>query len=144
MPYSDPAKQRAYQAARAAKRREAWIRKMGGACAKCGDVEALELDHVTPTEKVSHRIWSWSDKRIAEEVGKCQLLCAACHKEKTKVELSKPLVHGTRHGYDGHRCRCAMCKDAKREAIAAWRLRVGGRKAKNRCAMEQFGSSPGS
>lgn len=55
----------------------------GKACAHCGSYERLELDHVDPTKKVTHRVWSWSAKRRAVEIAKCQVLCHACHLAKT-------------------------------------------------------------
>lgn len=56
------------------------------ACAACGINESLELDHVDPDMKVSHKIWSWSEERRAAEIAKCQVLCTECHKMKTFSE----------------------------------------------------------
>lgn len=55
-------------------------------CAACGIDELLELDHVDPDVKVSHKIWSWSEERRAAEIAKCQVLCTECHKMKTFSE----------------------------------------------------------
>lgn len=79
-------------------------------CEKCGSCNSLELDHVDRTSKVSHRIWSWSSIRREAEISKCQILCAACHKEKTVSEISRPITHGN-SGYD-RACRCAVCRSA--------------------------------
>ena len=55
-------------------------------CEKCGSTVCLELDHINPDEKKSHRIWSWSEERRNEELKKCQILCHWCHKEKSTKE----------------------------------------------------------
>jgi uncharacterized protein YnzC (UPF0291/DUF896 family) len=47
----------------------------------------LQVDHINNKEKISHRIWSWSEKRRNEELAKCQALCLICHKEKTRSEF---------------------------------------------------------
>lgn len=82
MPYKDPAKQRAFALARWNKNRSVWF-QANGPCKSCGTWEQLELDHMDPTTKVSHRIWSWSEKRRLAELTKCQVLCKGCHQAKT-------------------------------------------------------------
>ncbi|MEM1417446.1 MAG: HNH endonuclease [Myxococcota bacterium] len=74
--------QREWMAARRAKFFE------GKACARCGATEGLELDHVDPTEKVTHCVWSWSEQRRSEELAKCQVLCRRCHKAKTRRQIA--------------------------------------------------------
>ena len=96
-------------------RREKWF-KENGPCKNCGSWENLELDHIDPAQKVSHKIWSWSDKRRLEELAKCQVLCYDCHKEKTRKDWANKVrtrkeVHGTRSNYN-RGCRCSPCKDA--------------------------------
>ena len=108
MPYKDRLKQRAYQLARNKARRAAWL-ELNGPCAVCGLAESLEVDHVDPSQKVSHRIWSWSEARMIAELLKCQVLCSGCHKKKTCVQLRKPLHHGTKRGYVMFGCRCSEC-----------------------------------
>ena len=56
-----------------------------GPCVKCGcwDLDQLEVDHIDPNTKVSHRVWSWSKERRENELAKCQVLCRACHLTKT-------------------------------------------------------------
>lgn len=56
-------------------------------CVICFATENLELDHIDPSTKISHSIWSWSEKRREEELKKCQVLCNSCHKIKTNREL---------------------------------------------------------
>lgn len=62
----------------------------GKACARCGGVHQLELDHVERASKVHHAIWSWSQERREAELAKCQVLCRACHREKTRAENRRP------------------------------------------------------
>jgi hypothetical protein len=82
--YKDPIIQREYQREWIAQRRTAYF--LGKSCVNCGSTKQLELDHIDPKLKVDHRIWSWSVKRIAEEVKKCQILCVECHRKKTKQQ----------------------------------------------------------
>jgi hypothetical protein len=88
MAYSNPALQSKYQADWVRRRREAWL-AANGPCRRCGSSERLEVDHVDPTAKTSHRIWSWSAERREAELRKCQVLCRACHKEKTRAHNSR-------------------------------------------------------
>jgi len=80
-------------------------------CVKCGAVKDLELDHVDPATKVTHKVWSWSENRRNEELAKCQVLCRVCHLAKTKDQISKPPVCGTTSNYY-RGCRCGLCKRA--------------------------------
>jgi hypothetical protein len=52
-------------------------------CVQCGSAEKLELDHIDPSKKITHRIWSRNEKFRNEELSKCQVLCEKCHKQKT-------------------------------------------------------------
>lgn len=61
------------------------------ACVRCGSAEQLELDHIDPEQKVSHRIWSWSQERRDAEIAKCQVLCAECHKAKSAAYVNSIL-----------------------------------------------------
>jgi len=77
-----------------ARERESAIKKravalMGGKCVNCGYskcIRALEFHHTNPDNKHrsssygSPRGWCW--KRYWEEVSKCILLCANCHREE--------------------------------------------------------------
>lgn len=125
MSYANPDRQREYGRQWVAARREAWL-KTNGPCKRCGSCERLQVDHVDPSKKVSHRIWSWSALRREAELAKCQVLCEACHIGKTYG----PLRHGTVNAYDRHRCRCQRCRDAKAMKMAAVRrnrrVRTGG------------------
>lgn len=111
-----------YQRKRAARIKAKWLK--GKACAECGSTEQLEIDHIYPNLKVSHKIWSWSEPRRKEELAKCQVLCKRCHKVKTKIENSSILVHGTRGAYRKG-CKCRQCRDAQK-----WYMRIHRAKQK--------------
>jgi hypothetical protein len=49
----------------------------------------MEVDHIDPALKVSHRVWSWSPPRRAAELAKCRVLCGVCHLAKSAVENSR-------------------------------------------------------
>jgi 5-methylcytosine-specific restriction endonuclease McrA len=68
-------------------RRAEAVAAFGGCCVRCGSTEVLQFDHIDPATKTTHRIWAMSKARREAELAKCQLLCAACHREKTKPEL---------------------------------------------------------
>src|SRR5688572_9554797 len=59
----------------------------GGRCQLCGYcrcIEALELHHLDPEHKdfsISGKGYTRSWKRVKEELDKCCLLCANCHRE---------------------------------------------------------------
>jgi len=71
---------------RAAIRRKA-IQYKGGKCEVCGYnrcEEALEFHHLKTDHKefgISHKGYTRSWKRVEEELSKCMLLCANCHRE---------------------------------------------------------------
>ena len=81
MPYADRLKQNEWARKWIAARRAAFFN--GKSCAKCGSCGRLELDHIDPETKVHHSIWSWSESRRVIETAKCQVLCHACHLDKT-------------------------------------------------------------
>ena len=87
MPYKDKNKKRLYQSERSRKLRQQWL-DINGPCA-CGSNIDLQVDHVDPSSKVSHRIWSWSEERRKIELVKCQALCLKCHKKKSAAEAKK-------------------------------------------------------
>lgn len=81
MPYRDRARQLEYQKNWMRARRAAYFHDK--ACVKCGSTHRLELDHIDPSTKVSHKIWSWTEVKRLAEIAKCQVLCVLCHREKT-------------------------------------------------------------
>ncbi|KDQ65704.1 hypothetical protein DT87_00150 [Streptomyces sp. NTK 937] len=108
MPYADPERRKRYAREWAAKRRATFFE--GRTCQECGGADRLELDHVDPTLKVSHSIWSWSQVRREAEIAKCQVLCFPCHRRKSCIERGyhEPGSHG-RQGYENG-CRCTECR----------------------------------
>lgn len=63
------------------------IKDLGGKCSICGydkNYAALEFHHSNPNEKeftVSKWIYSYKNSKIKDEVEKCILVCANCHRE---------------------------------------------------------------
>lgn len=70
---------------------QAWFRdlKKGLVCSICreNDWRCLDFDHIDPKTKlvsVSKAVTGrWSKEKILEEITKCQILCANCHRKKT-------------------------------------------------------------
>ena len=112
MPFKSKEQHREFQRTWVARRRREWF--AGKRCESCGSGESLELDHIDPAKKVSHKIWSWSASRRTAELAKCRPLCAACHKARSDAQLRKPLVHGTTTYYR-RGCRCEVCRAAQAE-----------------------------
>jgi hypothetical protein len=62
--------------------------KLNRGCACCGYKEnpyALDFDHLDPKSKIEgvSRMSSRNTERVKEEMAKCQVLCANCHRIKT-------------------------------------------------------------
>lgn len=95
MPFKDQEKKREYDRVWQAKRRFEWFSDKF--CIVCGSTESLELDHIDPIQKVTHRIWSWSSKRRETELNKCQVLCETCHVIKTKENRDSGFLPGENH-----------------------------------------------
>lgn len=64
--------------------------RLGGQCLKCGDQRLYVLDyhHLDPEKKVDHitDLISKNLKLVEEEIVKCILLCACCHREFHHLE----------------------------------------------------------
>lgn len=62
---------------------------LGGKCVSCGSAEDLQFDHIDPSHKTATvtAIMSYRWSVVEAELEKCQLLCAACHKNKTCVDM---------------------------------------------------------
>lgn len=95
VPYKNPERRRQYERDRRgslrqyqrewyARRRAEWFADKS--CVDCGSTDRLELDHVDPTQKVSHRVWSWSAARREAELAKCVVRCSDHHKAKSATE----------------------------------------------------------
>jgi len=110
MPYADPEKQKAAQrqhyknnaddyksrqtAHRERNRRYIWNHLKQNPCIDCGenDPVVLEFDHRNPAEKVcgiseAAFIRKFSIQRLQEEIDKCDIRCANCHRRKTAQEF---------------------------------------------------------
>lgn len=95
MPYKDKTKLYAAQLAHR-NRNKKLLRELllESACVDCSnnDIRVLEFDHLPEykkTTEVSRMVcgstYSW--KRIKEEIDKCQIVCANCHKIRTLERL---------------------------------------------------------
>jgi cytochrome oxidase assembly protein ShyY1 len=117
MAYATRSEQSRYQREWVAKRRADYLADKS--CVVCGTTQSLEVDHIDPAQKSSHRIWTWSDKRRNAELAKCQILCTDHHKMKTRAQRPIP-EHGTvsRYSSNAHKCRCELCRKANRERAA--------------------------
>jgi 5-methylcytosine-specific restriction endonuclease McrA len=120
MPYKNKTEQLAYQLRWLNKHRDEWFAKHGP-CVLCGSSKNLQVDHIDPSKKVSHKVWTWAKARREAELKKCQVLCEPCHKSKTKQQLSVPIPHGTHSGYSHHGCRCKSCRSAARDYMRCFR-----------------------
>lgn len=60
-------------------------------CVDCGESDpiVLEFDHVTGTKKfeISKGMSIYTLSRIIEEINKCEIRCANCHRRKTAKDL---------------------------------------------------------
>jgi hypothetical protein len=64
-------------------RREAYLADK--VCIDCGAGSFLEIDHIDPAEKISHRkIWIWCKERREAELVKCVVRCDVCHQNRHK------------------------------------------------------------
>ena len=107
---------RDYMRKRYARVRVEAIARLGGQCVRCGAVELLEFDHVDPKFKIKEitALFYKAADRFEAEILKCQLLCEACHKAKTLVDLGKKPAAGTHGTLSAYRyCKCDLCRAAK-------------------------------
>jgi 5-methylcytosine-specific restriction endonuclease McrA len=126
MPCKDKEKASAYQNKWMQNRRRKWI-AANGPCVRCKSSEDLQVDHIDHTKKTSHRIWSWSKKKLEAELSKCRVLCKKCHRKKTTLERGqKPARHGSKVMYN-YGCRCDECREANSKACRAYRARKAER-----------------
>jgi len=67
--------------------------KLSSGCLHCGynsHAVALDFDHLNPSEKsfnISKHFITTPIKKLMKEINKCQVLCANCHRVKTKQNL---------------------------------------------------------
>ncbi len=81
MGYRNRTQQRRHQRLWLRRRRAEWLTEHGP-CRDCGSDKHLEVHHLDPSQKVSHRIWSWSKERREAELAKCIVLCRKCHNQE--------------------------------------------------------------
>lgn len=123
MPLQTKEKQVAYQKVWMKSRRTKFIG--GKPCSRCGTLENTEIHHRDPSAKESHRIWSWSETRIREELAKCDILCRNCHMEHHRAEALAARKHGTMTMYKNAKCRCADCRAVNANYVREVRARNG-------------------
>lgn len=123
MPIADKMLRKEYAREWMASRRSEWFADK--VCAKCGSKENLELDHIDPSQKTDHKIWSWSKDRREAELAKCQPLCHDCHAKKTHIDRGGPWKHGASSTGYRRGCRCDPCKDTWLAMKRAYRARGG-------------------
>lgn len=88
MPYKDPEQQRRYLR-EYHERRVAFVEEAkAGHCVDCGQSYppyVMDFDHVRGEKvaDVNHLRNRSSWQRLAEEIAKCDLVCANCHRERT-------------------------------------------------------------
>lgn len=107
------------------KRREEYFR--GKVCVTCQGSDNLELDHIDPEHKISHRIWSWTKAKREAELAKCQPMCHTCHKKKSDEAQLKPVCS---RGHDKEitgRDTNGSCAECRRENHRRYR-RLGLKK----------------
>lgn len=75
-------------------RRAEYVVILGGKCAECGATDGLQFDHKDRKTKTFAigKLFSKAQTVVVEELKKCQLLCAPCHIEKSRPEISASLV----------------------------------------------------
>jgi hypothetical protein len=120
MPYADRDTKRQYDLDRYYRLRTEFF--SGRRCAICGGDDGLELHHLDPGTKESHRVWSWSRARREAELVKCTVLCRWCHTELHAETLRKSPRHGTTSSYR-RGCRCDVCRKHHAARMSNYRHR---------------------
>src|SRR5208282_5957069 len=114
---------REYMKERCRQRHAVAVEQLGGKCTKCDGTEQLEFDHIVagsydPRSRGGKgTMWTFSEKRLQEELAKCQLLCHDCHWEKTLEDLDRKPAKGTHGTLSAYRwCgppKCEECRAVK-------------------------------
>lgn len=88
-----------YQKLRGLKRKIELIELKGGCCERCGydkNIAAFDFHHKDPTEKEyqldMRKLSNTRMVKLIEEVQKCELLCANCHREHHSPDLEMSMV----------------------------------------------------
>jgi hypothetical protein len=114
MPMHTKEEQRRYQREWIARRRREWFDE-NGPCVDCGSQENLELDHVDPTIKVDHKVWSWTKIRREIELAKCMVRCESCHLKRTIQQLTRNICSRGHDKYVTGRDTDGSCAECRRE-----------------------------
>lgn len=129
-----PEERRNYTNQWRAERRRWAIRRLGGKCIRCGRTNNLHFDHIDPATKSASiaKMWTASKEKFEAEVLKCQLLCEAHHREKTRENREyrrtfSPLRHGS-HAMYKHGCRCDDCWTFVRTYMKGWKKKQKARR----------------
>ncbi len=87
------------QTRRAVTRKMKYIALLGGACSVCGydkNLAALEFNHIDPATKSfgidMRKLSNANEVILLEEIRKCNVLCANCHREHHYPELNSNIV----------------------------------------------------
>lgn len=59
-------------------------------CGNCFNPVAMDYDHINPSNKkinISKMMNAYSWERIQEEIAKCELVCANCHRVRTHERI---------------------------------------------------------
>lgn len=135
---------RRYMAARYARRRGQIIEQLGSKCNQCNSTSNLEIDHIDAGKKsfdIGKRLAGIAERKLAEEVKKCQLLCGECHEEKSIVDTGKQRAKGTHGTLSAFKhCKCDLCKKAKADYMREYHQRRRASKA-NSCESGETGQT---
>lgn len=107
-----------YMKRRYNKRRIAVIEQFGGQCSRCISKDELQFHHIDRSSKTMTiaKTASLSESRWQEELAKCELLCADCHRKHHKSNHP----HGDVKRY-WRGCKCELCKQANAEYSRRYR-----------------------
>lgn len=85
----------------------------------CGGTDDLEVHHKDPTQKGFEVANSWGRPwaAIVVELEKCELRCAAHHREAHAPK------HGTPSCYRNRKCRCEACVKANSAVMKGYKAR---------------------
>lgn len=100
MPYESNSKQREYQRQWMQDKRAKYFE--GKKCKKCESTLNLELHHLDPSKKESHRIWSWRQDKLEAEMSKCIILCRECHQLEHGKHQEEALLQMIRDFHKEH------------------------------------------
>jgi 5-methylcytosine-specific restriction endonuclease McrA len=122
---------RQYMANRYHQVRQKIIDRLGGRCMRCGSSDGnLHLDHKDASKKTMRAsdLHSVNDKKFEKEVKNLQILCADCHKNKTKEDWdyspqTPRVTHGDYWFYKKYRCRCPACVKAYHAKQKEWKMK---------------------